>query len=81
MLLSGRGGSAYTVVNVATVEFRFGAVVLLGFNHVTNSLATVTIRHLVSLKRKQTVSKEEFMWEGRDGLMRCCRLLEKKWKA
>jgi len=27
-LLSGRGGSADTVVNVATVEFRFGAVVL-----------------------------------------------------
>ena len=27
-LLSGRGGSANAVVNVVTVEFRFGAVVL-----------------------------------------------------
>ena len=27
-LLSGRGGSADAVVNVATVEFRFGALVL-----------------------------------------------------
>ena len=27
-LLSGRGGSADAVVNVVTVEFRFGAVVL-----------------------------------------------------
>ena len=27
-LLSGRGGSADAVVNVAAVEFRFGAVVL-----------------------------------------------------
>ena len=27
-LLSGRGGNADTVVNVATVELRFGAVVL-----------------------------------------------------
>ena len=24
----------------------------------------------MSLKRKQTISKEEFMWESRDGLMR-----------
>ena len=29
-VLSGRRGSADTVVNVATVEFRFGAVVLIG---------------------------------------------------
>ena len=28
-VLSGRRGSAYTVVNVATVEFRFGAAVLI----------------------------------------------------
>ena len=28
-LLSGRGGSADAVVNVAAVEFRFGAVVLM----------------------------------------------------
>ena len=29
VLLSGRRGSADTVVNVATVEFRFGAVILI----------------------------------------------------
>jgi len=34
----------------------------------------------VSLKGKQTVSKEDFMWESRDGFMGCCRLFEQKWK-
>jgi len=48
------------------------SLTLLGFTHVTNSLETVTIRHL----GVQTVSKEEFMWESRDCLLRCCRLFE-----